>query len=516
MANHPVPLNLPALALSAVPVTLVLGSAAVLAWQADTFGLRPADWQAFSFTLKQAALSALVSTVLAIPIARALARRRFPGRGAMVALMGVPFLLPVVVAVVGMLSVYGRNGVANQMLDFLGLPQVSIFGVQGVVLTNVFFNLPLVTRIFLNGWTGIPAERLRLAQTLDLPASAFLRHIELPMLRDLLPGAFALVFLLCMSSFVVSLTFGGGPRATTLELAIYQALRFDFDLGRAAALAGLQFTTCATVVVLAGQFTRTAGFGAGLDRAQAFPPSMGWQRAGDIVLLSATAVFLSLPLLMVVWSGLPGLTDLTISVWQAAVRSVVVAVISTALSTGVALCLALAVARGGMGVRWIQLAAMLPLAASGLVLGTGLFLVVHPVVNPASLALPITIMVNAVIALPFLFRLLLPEARALQSGYDRLCSTLGLQGMARLRFITLPRLARPLGLGAGIAAALSMGDLGVIALFASEDTATLPLMVQRLAGAYRMEQAAAASLVLIVASFALFWACDTGGRRAAP
>ena len=50
-----------------------------------------------------------------------------------------------------------------------------------------------------------------------------------------------LVFLLCMTSFAVALTLGGGPRATTLELAIYQAVRFDFDLGRAAWLALIQF-----------------------------------------------------------------------------------------------------------------------------------------------------------------------------------------------------------------------------------------------------------------------------------
>ena len=516
MANDPVPLKLPPLAVSAVLAIFVLGTALVLALHANSFALQPSDWSAFAFTLKQAALSAIVSTVLAIPIARALARQRFPGRGAMVALMGVPFLLPVVVAVVGMLSVYGRNGIANQVLGALHLPQVSIFGLQGVVMTNVFFNLPLVTRIFLNGWSAIPAERMRLAETLDLPPRAFLRHTELPMLRDLLPGAFAVVFLLCMSSFVVSLTFGGGPRATTLELAIYQALRFDFDLGRAAVLAGLQFITCAVVVVLAGQFTLSAQFGPGLDRVQAFPHSGGWRRATDTILLSLTAIFLSLPVFMVVWSGLPSLTELPRTVWHAALRSLMVAVVSASLATSAALCLALAVARGVKGARWIQLAAMLPLAASGLVLGTGLFLVTHPLISPGTLALSVTIAVNAMIALPFLFRLLLPEARSLHAGYDRMCSTLGMQGAARLRYVTLPRLARPLGLGAGIAAALSMGDLGVITLFAAENSATLPLMVQRLAGAYRMEQAAAASLVLIVASFALFWACDTGGRRAAP
>ena len=516
MARRIGPLTLTAGLLSAALAALVLGTALVLAVHADGFALRSADWAALVFTLKQATLSALFATLLAVPLARALARRRFPGRGAMVALMGAPFLLPVVVAVVGMLSVFGRDGVVNQLLAAIGLPSVSIFGLQGVVLTNVFFDLPLATRILLNGWAAIPAERFRLAETLALPPRTQFRHIEWPMLRDVVPGAFMVIFLLCLTSFVVSLTLGGGPRATTLELAIYQALRFDFDLGRAALLAGLQFLTCAVVVIIAGRLTLPSGLGVGHDRPNLAPAPKGWRRLADGTLVALTAIFLAVPMLSVVIDGLPYLTDLQAPIWQAALRSVMIAVVSAALASACGLCLALLAAQDTAARRWIELTAMLPMVASGLVLGTGLFLVLRPWTSPETLALPITILVNATLALPFLYRLLLPEAQALHQGYDRLCSTLGLTGAARLRHVTLPRLARPLGLGAGIAAALSMGDLGVIALFADDTTATLPLMVQRLAGAYRMDQAAAASLLLVTLSFALFFVCDLGGRRAAP
>ncbi len=516
MANHPVPLTLAALALSAGLAALVLGTALMLAFRADSFALRPSEWAALGFTLKQAALSAFLSCLAAIPVARALARRRFPGRGLMVALMGAPFLLPVIVAIIGMLAVYGRNGVLNQLLALVHLPPVPIFGLQGVVLTNVFFDLPLATRILLNGWSAIPAERFRLAETLGLPPSALRRHIEYPMLREVLPGAFLLVFLLCMGSFVVSLTFGGGPRATTLELAIYQALRFDYDLGRAAVLAGLQLITCTLTVLATAKLALPAGFGTGRDRPQDARPPGGLRLAGDLTVLALTAIFLLMPLLMVIKGGLPAMADLPLSVWQAAVRSVMMALASALLATLAGLTLALWVANGSHAARWGELAATLPMAASSLVLGTGLFLMIRPIASPETLALPVTVLLNAVAALPFLFRLLLPEARALQDVYGRLSATLGLQGMSRLRFVTLPRLARPLGLGAGIAGALSMGDLGVIALFAGDQNATLPLMVQRLAGAYRMEEAAAASLVLVVFSFLIFYLCDAGGRHAAP
>ena len=65
---------------------------------------------------------------------------------------------------------------------------------------------------------------------------------------------------------------------------------------------------------------------------------------------------------------------------------------------------------------------------------------------------------------------------------------------------------------AGLTAALSMGDLGVIALFADPDRATLPLKVYQLMGAYRMEQAAGGALLLLLLSLGLFWIFDRGGR----
>ena len=146
-------------------------------------------------------------------------------------------------------------------------------------------------------------------------------------------------------------------------------------------------------------------------------------------------------------------------------------------------------------------------------LGTGLFLALRPFVTPEAVALPVTILVNATLTLPFLVRLLLPEAQQLQADYSRLTASLGLPPATVLRYVTLPRLARPLGYGAGLAAALSMGDLGVIALFAGDSGATLPLLVQRLMGAYRMTQAGAAALILVTLSFALFWAFDRIGSR---
>jgi ABC-type glycerol-3-phosphate transport system permease component len=76
--------------------------------------LSPADLGgAALYAAAGGAVGGLVSVALAVPVARALARRRFPGRALLITLMGAPFLLPVIVAVLGLLAVFGRGGVLN-------------------------------------------------------------------------------------------------------------------------------------------------------------------------------------------------------------------------------------------------------------------------------------------------------------------------------------------------------------------------------------------------------------------
>ena len=74
------------------------------------------DGAALWFTLWQAVVSALVSCVLAIPVARALYRRRFPGRGLLISLMGAPFILPTIVAVMGLIRITSYNVCYTKLL----------------------------------------------------------------------------------------------------------------------------------------------------------------------------------------------------------------------------------------------------------------------------------------------------------------------------------------------------------------------------------------------------------------
>ncbi|MFQ5622300.1 MAG: thiamine/thiamine pyrophosphate ABC transporter permease ThiP [Paracoccaceae bacterium] len=498
---------------------MTLGTVAAVAWEAGlSTALSGAGWSAVRFTVMQALLSALLSVFFAVPLARALVRRRFPGRRLFVALLGAPFLLPVIVAVLGLLAVWGRAGYVSAASLALGGGRLDIYGLGGILLAHVFFNLPLVTRLLLQGWGAIPQAHFRLAAQIGFrPADTF-RHLELPMLRAVLPGAFLLVFLLCMTSFAVALTLGGGPRATTIELAIYQAVRFDFDLSAAAGLALFQFSICALVGAVALTVAVSPGFGSDLDRRRRiWTAPAGVHLWCDRTAILAVAVFLLAPLAAVVLRGaLPLLSGLPVQVWPALLRSLLTALASAALAFALALSLGGLIdglrSRGLRVAGTIEGLGLLTLAASPFVMGTGLFILISPVFDPFSLSLAVTALTNAVMSLPFALRALLPALAAARRNYGRLAESLGMSGVSRFRLVTWPLVRRESGFALGLSAALSMGDLGIIALFAPPEGGTLPLVMRRLMAAYRMDDAAGTALLLLLSSLLLFWIFDRGGR----
>jgi ABC-type spermidine/putrescine transport system permease subunit II len=124
----------------------------------------------------------------------------------------LPPMLPAIVVIIGIIEVYGAKGWLGGFFD--------IYGLQGILLAHVFFNVPLAARLILADLERSPAESWKLSAQLGLGPLAIWRLLEWPAIRSGLAGAALLIFLLCASSFAVVLTLGGGPRATTLEVAI--------------------------------------------------------------------------------------------------------------------------------------------------------------------------------------------------------------------------------------------------------------------------------------------------------
>ena len=99
--------------------------------------------------------------------------------------------------------------------------------------------------------------------------------------------------------------------------------------------------------------------------------------------------------------------------------------------------------------------------------------------------------------------------------YDRLALSLGLQGWSRWRYLEWPLLRQAVGRALALAGIFSLGDLGAVAMFGSADLQTLPWLLFQQLGSYRLDEAAATALLLLLLCVSLLGLVERGlgGRQ---
>jgi thiamine transport system permease protein len=518
--------------------TLLLGlvglSIGVLFWQgsreagglgalaAGLFG--PEARFALRAALLQASLSTVLSVGLGLWLARALVRRgAFWGRRALLSLSWLAMVVPTSVAALAILSVWGPAGSGRMLAERIGLPlPFEQFGLGMVLLAHCFFNVPLAMRLGLSALSSLPDRQWQLGASLGLSARDYFIWMEWPVLRLAAIGSASLIFLLCFTSFALVLMLGGGPRVTTLEVAIYTALRFDFDLPLAAGLALLQLLVCAGLLLLLW-YQRAPLLNQGAAGLPGWPrrDRAAWlARFGDWLAIGLLVLLVVLPLLSLLagqdWQAGANLFTRPVF-WQALLDTALVCLPSAVISLGLGLIFATALVRARqtgqrLAGRFIGFSISASLMLPALVLGTALFILLYQLAPPARLAWGLVLLANILLSLPFVMRLLEPRLAWLLPAQDRLADQLGLSGWRRLR-VTLPALGDELQTGFALAAALSLGDLGVIALFGSADFQTLPWLLYQYQNRYGGAEAEMLALVMLGLVLLLFF---TAGRLTRP
>jgi thiamine transport system permease protein len=499
-----------ALAIAAM-VALVLQAILATASGVPATSGRPVDiWHLVSMTAIQAGLTTVLSLIAGTALAWALNRLRFPGRDLIVGLFASAIVTPGLIVAFGLLAIWGRAGWINQAaLSLFGAPlELPIFGLGGILMAHVILDGAFAARILLARLDATPTQRLKSGQSLGLSPMQRFAILDWPMLAGALPGLAAIIFLLAFTSFPIVLLLGGGPANQTLEVAIYSAVRLDFDLAGAVRLALVQIGICAAVIVGASTF---APVSATTGRS---PPSSWrdatWARALQWLVLILGVLGFGLPLLATLFGGIGfGLVDVVTreSFWRALATSLLLGAGSAALTLTLALVIGLARAataaplyRVGVGAP-----AYAYLAVPAVVLSLGFFLLVRNMGLMPSAAAPLVVLIaNALLALPFALATLGPPLDAIARSRGKLIRSLGLGGWTQWVAVEWPLIGRDAGVVVALAFCFSLGDLGVIALFGTEDFTTLPLLMYRALGAYRSNDAAAIAALMLALTIAAF------------
>jgi thiamine transport system permease protein len=517
------------------------GFAAPLLAALGSPGLR----RVLGFTIGQAALSTLLTLLVGLPAAYLLARYNFRGKALLLALSGIPFVMPTLVVAAAFNALLGPRGWVN-----LGL--MSLFGLErppiaftntlaAILVAHVFYNTTIVLRTVGDFWSHLDPRLESAAQVLGASRWQTLRHITLPLLAPAVSAAALLVFIFDFTSFGVILILGG-PRFATLEVEIYNQTIRLFNLPLAAALSLLQLACTLLLTVI---YTRLS---ARLSRPLTLRPKAftarrlrSWRSkllAGMLILLLAALLTAPLVALAVrsftrleadrgqfgqAQRGLtldfyrelsvnrrnsifftPPLTAIGVSLSYAAVT------VALSLAMGVPAAWALARDEGraslaGASARLFDPLLMLPLGTSAVTLGLGFIVSLDrpPLDLRASPAL--VPLAHTLVAFPFVVRSLAPALRSIRPLLRQAAQVLGASPLQAFRLVDLPLVGRAVLVAATYAFTISLGEFGATALIARPEFPTVPVAIYRFLsrpGALNYGQALALSTILMVVTAA--------------
>lgn len=465
------------------------------------------------WSLLQAAVTCVLALVLGLPVAWVLARRSFPGRALVLRLLMLPFVVPTLVAALGVLALWGPRGWLGAPLAEAGwrldeTPWLLLYG-------NLFFNLCLVVRAGVDALEQVSAPRVAAARTLGATAWRAFWRVEWPAIAPWLMSALCLVFLYCFSGFGLALILGG-QRYATVEVEIYTLVAHELELGQAGVLAVWMLgLTGAVALAYAWLEKRLAAPGVVTPVARQRPRGVAqWlavSAAVGLLLLVCAAPLVAIlgqaGRALVVGQGFEVLREAeTLSALWNTLRFSAMAL---ALATGLGLTHALAVrafdasdASAGWALAW-RAVAYLPFVVSPVTVAFGLLLL-YPGWT-ASLALLIG--AYALLAYPFVAKSLTAALDNLPVSYQQAAATLGARPWRVLWRVTLPLVGRALRRGMAFAAATALGEFAVTLFLSRPEWATLTqLIYARLGrpGAANLDAALVLACVLMLMALLAF------------
>jgi thiamine transport system permease protein len=452
------------------------------------------------FSIKQALLSALLSTLFAWPIARAL--YYYPQlylKGTFLSLTLLCFVIPTLVLITGFVSLLGLSGILTPLLP----DDWNLYGLKGILLAHVYMNLPFAVRAIYNQMRNIPDSSWRLANQLKLNAWQRFHLLEWPTVKSNLILTFGFITILCFNSFAVVLALGGGPQSTTLEVAIYQALKYDFNLSEALTFAWAQFAIAGIFFVTLYRSSSVSWLSKDTANKQYLPRLSLCNKTLFITLYSLCFLFMLLPLM----SLIPGVFSVKYSF-------ALIANISSALGVSIAIagtCAILAIIISYcimLPIRYslfhqhhntksiLQWLANHTLIAPAMVLSVGLYILFLPLIDLDLWGIVFVVILNLLLILPFAIQQ--TRARLIQYDKDYLQLALSLKLSYRQRISIEWPYIKPTMLSAfSLVFLIAMGDVAIFSIFGSSEYKTLPWLIYQYAGSYRINEASLASAILL-------------------
>ena len=450
------------------------------------------------WSLAQASITCFAALALGLPIAWVLARFEFAGRSLVLRLLMLPFVVPTLVAALGVLALWGPSGVLGVAfgINLQDTPWLLLYG-------NLFFNLCLVVRAGADALAQVSARQVAAARTLGATSWRAFWRIEWPAIAPWLMSSLCLVFLYCFAGFGLALILGG-QRYATIEVEIYTLVAHELQLGQASALALWMLMLTGGVAVVYAALEKRLAAPMRTEPIERQRPRGAGQWLALTVALAALFFFCAAPILAIAWRAIGAGVEAWSQVfdpetlgalWNTLRFSAVALVLATLL--GVLHAMA-----AQASVIW-RAAAFLPFVVSPVTVAFGLLLLYPSMTASLSLLL----VAYAVLAYPFVAKALSAGLDGLPAHLHQAARTLGASPWRIFWRVTLPMLRPALRRGMAFAAATALGEFAVTLFLSRPEWSTLTTLVyQRLGrpGAENLDVAMVLACVLMALALLAF------------
>lgn len=220
----------------------------------DSFLAEPA-WIALRLSLKVALWATLIDLVLGVALGYLLARKRFPGRELLDALLTLPMVMPPTVLGYYLLVVIGREGVLGSWLrETFGINL--IFTWQAAVIAAAVVAFPLVLKGARAAFESVDGQLEQAALVLGIPPFGVFLRVTLPLAWRGVLGGTLLAFARSMGEFGATLMVAGSipGKTQTLSIAVYEAVQAGQD-DSANLLVVITSVVCVAVLIAANKLT---------------------------------------------------------------------------------------------------------------------------------------------------------------------------------------------------------------------------------------------------------------------
>ena len=193
-------------------------------------------------TLLAALAATVVSAVGGIPLAYLLARKRFFGRGLIMAIVDLPIVIPHSAAGVALLTVIGRRSLLGQATG-----SSLVDSVAGISVAMAFVSIPFLVNAAREAFQAVPVRLEQAARALGASPCRVFFTISLPMAWRGVASGLILMWARGISEFGAVVVIAYHPMTT--PVMVFQRLQ-DFGLAYARSVAVLLVLVCVSVFIV--------------------------------------------------------------------------------------------------------------------------------------------------------------------------------------------------------------------------------------------------------------------------